>query len=284
MNNDDRINALIEMIGGMASLDFSKQALTNNSNDYLDIIGKGLNMLSEELEENVVEKTSLEMKVKELEQFSYVISHDLKAPLRRINFISHLLEDSLAKNTTEEVRTYLDSLKSLTIQMEKLINEILEYSRIGMGSVAYENTDVVKLIEEVVKTIVIPQNYTVKIQPNIPPINIKRVLMFQVFSNLIINSIKYNDKEKGRTEITYKDLGNYHEFSVSDNGKGIEERHHHKIFELFRTLQDEPETDSSGIGLPIVKKIIEMEKGKIRVASKVGKGSTFTFFIQKIED
>ena len=284
MSNEDRINAIIEMIGSMASLDFSKKPLTNNSNDYLDIIGKGLNMLSEELEENVVEKTSLEMTVKELQQFSYVISHDLKAPLRRINFISHLLEDSLSKNESEEVRSYLDSLKSLTIQMEKLINEILDYSKIGIGNIAYEKVDIVNLIEEVKKTMIIPPNYTIRVQQNIPLINMKRVPMFQVFSNLIINSIKYNDKEEGLTEITYNDLGNYHEFSVTDNGKGIEKRYHNKIFELFQTLQDTPEADSSGIGLPIVKKIVEMEKGKITVASKVGKGSTFTFFIQKMND
>ena len=283
MNQEERISEIIDMIGRLASLDFSKKISCNNANDDIDIIGKGLNMLSEELEDNVVEKAVLENKVKELEQFSYVMSHDLKSPLRRINFLTHLLEEAIHDNKPEQVDSHLESIMTFSIQMENLINKLLEFFRIGIRQETYKTTDVSWLIKKVIGFIEIPENHTIHVQKNIPSMKLKQNLMFQVFSNLIENSIKYNDKDEGKTEITYKNLGNFHQFSVADNGQGIDSKYHDKIFELFRTLRDYPDMNNSGVGLPTVRKIVEMEKGNITLSSEATQGATFTFHVQNID-
>ena len=172
--------------------------------------------------------------------------------------------------------------------MEDLINAILDYSKADRQVISDEvKFDTKQLIEETVDFIGRPDNLTLTLSDKIPTIKSDRTRMEQIFSNLINNSIKYTDKKDIRVHVGVEEQKDGWIFSVKDNGPGIEKQYHEKVFVIFQTLNRRDEVESTGVGLAIVKKIIEDQGGKIWVESEPGKGADFKFFwpkTKKIKD
>ena len=222
----------------------------------------------------------LEKKNTELDQFAYVISHDLKAPLRAINTLSEWIVEDMPEMPAE-VESNFGLLQGRILRMENLINGILDYSRIGKISIERQLTDLKIMIHQIVETTVPTKGFEVYIADNIPKIKIARILFEQLFTNLIGNAVKYNDKPIGKIECLYDSLPGFHQFTVKDNGPGIAEEYHEKVFKVFQTIEARDKKESTGVGLSIVQKIIEEKRGTIRIESEEGKWASFIFTIPK---
>ncbi len=221
----------------------------------------------------------LEKTNQQLDHFAYIVSHDLKAPLRAINNLSEWIEEELveAQQVTGDVRQYLTTLRGRVKRMENLINGVLQYSKVGRQKIEQEEVNVKEMITEILDSLAYPDNFSFRIPKKLPVLHTERVLLQQVFTNLLSNAIKYHNREDGRVQIRCKTNGRYYKFSVKDDGPGIEPQYHHKIFGIFQTLEARDTRESTGIGLSIVKKIIQEQGGEIQLESAPGKGSTFKF-------
>ena len=213
----------------------------------------------------------------ELDQFSYIISHDLKAPLRAISNLSTWLQEDLGTSITEDGSKNLELLRGRVTRMESLIDGVLEYSRVGRQKISYETVDVSLLLQEIKQHLAPEAHVTISIAEHMPVFTTFRIFLFQVFSNLIDNAIKYNDKKNPVIKISASDQGDMYVFTVEDNGPGIAPEYHEKIFKIFQTLQPRDTVESTGVGLTIVKRILEAQEGRIHVESEVGGGSRFIF-------
>jgi PAS domain S-box-containing protein len=235
--------------------------------DELTRLSKILAQTNEELAE----------KNEELEQFAYVASHDLKAPLRAIANLSEWIEEDLEGQLPAENQRQMKLLRGRVYRLEALINALLEYYRAGRTTMATETVNINLLLTEIIDSLDPPATFKIEIQPRMPTLQTKRIPLSQVFSNLISNAIKYHHRSDGQIWISYQDLGEFYEFAVADDGAGIAPEHHERVFTIFQTLQSRDQTESTGIGLAIVKKIIEAEGGEISLESKLGEGATFRF-------
>lgn len=224
----------------------------------------------------------LERTNKELEKLSYITSHDLKAPLRAVGSLVTMIEEDIndAAVSEEVIDEYFMLMRKRINRMDGLINGILEYSKIGRERVENKSIDLNNLITEVIETIV-PNHFQVTQTPNLPTLTFNQTQVYQVFQNLIGNAVKYNDKPIGKINILYQDLGNRHQFRIEDNGVGISKKYHEKIFEVFQMLEARDKVESTGIGLSIVKKIIEQSGGKIWIDSDIEEGVAFVFELPK---
>lgn len=229
-------------------------------------------------EKKLTEHTkNLEKINQELDQFAYVVSHDLKAPLRAIANLSQWIEEDLGDDLQEDIKNNMKLLRSRVARMDALIDGVLSYSRVSRTEVKREVVHVDKLIEEVLNMIVVPASFKIVKETAFPVMSADRVRMEQVFTNLISNAVKYHDKEAGKIMLAHSKEGNIHEFSVADDGPGIPPEYHEKIFAIFQTLEARDKKESTGVGLSIVKKIIEENGGSISVESNPGQGAKFIF-------
>jgi len=219
----------------------------------------------------------LEQRNQELDQFAYVTSHDLKAPLRAIANLATWIEEDLEGELPEENKTQFELLKSRVKRMEGLINGLLEYSRVDRTHQSHERVDVADLIDEIVDSISPPADFKIELAPTLPVLESKKVPLRQVFSNLITNAIKHHDRSDGTIRISARPVDSFYEFTVADDGPGIEPTYHDKIFVIFQTLQSRDDFESTGIGLSLVQKIVRSEGGTISLDSALGEGATFRF-------
>ncbi|WP_339654133.1 PAS domain S-box protein [Flavobacterium frigidarium] len=222
---------------------------------------------------------NLEKNNKELDQFAYVVSHDLKAPLRAINNLAEWIVEDMPE-MPDDVRKNLGLLRGRILRMENLINGVLDYSRIGRTKIEKEYIDLNELVGHIVESLVPSDNYKVAIS-DLPIIFNAKILLYQVFSNLISNAVKYNDKELGLISCTYSSLDEFHQFTIADNGPGIEEEYHDKVFGVFQTIEARDKKESTGIGLSIVKKIIDEGGGAIHIETNEHGGASFIFTVPK---
>jgi len=272
-----RISKMVKLAEAVSKGEF--KTIDDDKHDELNKLAISLNRMSQTLKKNFTELTK---KNSELDQFAYVVSHDLKAPLRGIANIISWIEEDHEQDTTPEIRKNLALIKGRTSRLENMINGLLEYARVGKVRKGMEKVNLSLLLQEVIDLLV-PQNYNVVIEGTMPELHTERLHIQQVFSNLISNAVKYNDKAEPSIFITAKEEKTLYRFSVADNGKGIEKQYFEKIFVIFQTLQERDAFESTGVGLAIVKKIIEDHKGTIMVESTPGEGTTFTFTWPKNE-
>jgi PAS domain S-box-containing protein len=224
-----------------------------------------------------VTNAELRSRNQELDQFAYVASHDLKAPLRAIASLSEWIEEDLAEQIPDENKHQMSLLRSRVKRMEGLINGLLYYSRIGRTHMPVETVDVRALIEEIIDSLAPPSTFTFNIAAELPIINTRRLPLRQVLANLLDNALMHHPRLDGNVTVSVTDGGRWYEFTIQDDGSGIDPSYHDKIFTIFQTLEPRDTRESTGIGLAIVKKILETEGGSIRVDSQEGWGAAFRF-------
>ncbi len=221
--------------------------------------------------------SNLEKINRELDQFAYIVSHDLKAPLRAMSSLISWIEEDSGEFMTKDSQENLQIIVGRIQRMENLIQGILAYSKAGKEKTEKTVVNVKELLNEIIDSVSVPPHITITNKVEVSHLLTEKIKLSQVFANLISNAIKYNDKSKGEIEIGCYEYDNWCQFYVQDNGPGIEKEYHEKVFMIFQTLNSRDEIESTGIGLSIVKKIVEEQNGKIWVESETGKGSRFVF-------
>ena len=241
------------------------------------------------IKENLQEKESslktlfqgVEKSNQRLEEFAYVVSHDLKAPLRAIYSLSGWIEEDLEGDIGEDVAEHIRKLQQNVSYMKNMINGILEYSKVSSDASKIEWVNTEDMLKETLASLNPPDGFTVEIAPNMPRVHTEKIKIQQVFQNLIGNAIKYSNRPDGVIRISCVEKGRFFVFSVADNGPGIDPRYHEKIFGIFQTIKTQEKKDSTGVGLAIVKRIVEEAGGTIEVESALGQGATFRVFWPK---
>ncbi|MFM7015639.1 MAG: sensor histidine kinase [Bacteroidota bacterium] len=229
-------------------------------------------------EEKMIQyNVSLEKSIKELDKFAYVVSHDLKAPLRAIGNLTGWIEEDMGDNLPDSIKPHFDVIKGRVVRMEGLIDGILEYTKLTKKEGELSIVDTNSLIKESFDLLGASENVMLHLNDHFPVLKTEKIKLEQVFMNLLNNAVKYNDKEDKQVWVGFKDLGDSFEFFVKDNGPGIENRYHDKIFVIFQTLNARDQVEARGIGLAIVKNIIDEAGGEIWIESEKGCGATFKF-------
>ena len=217
----------------------------------------------------------------ELERFAYIASHDLKAPLTAISTLASFIKEDLESGQTDEVLNHLSSLQGRVTRLEKLINGILNYSKLGKTKIVPVdlNSLVLSEFDNYHKFI----NVVVSLKGKLPIVYGDEIQLSQVVANLISNAIKYNNKEVCEVCVSGIETKKYHKITFEDNGPGIAPEYHSKVFEIFQRLEFSDEIEGTGIGLSIVKKIIETNRGLIRINSDGKQGTKFIISFLKTE-
>lgn len=217
----------------------------------------------------------------ELRNFAYVVSHDLKAPLRGIGSLADWLASDYADKLDAQGREYLALMKNRASRMDALIDGILEYSRVGRVKETQVAVDLNALVADTVQMLAPPPEVSVIVEGTLPTVLGERTRMQQLFQNLVSNAIKHRDKPEGRIVIASADAGDFWQLSVADNGPGIDPRHHERVFQLFQVLTPRDQKESTGVGLALAKRIVELYGGRVWIDSRSGEGSTFFFTLPK---
>jgi len=247
---------------------------------------KDLSRLNERLEEMVRARTEqLQAKNREMEGFVYTVSHDLKAPVVSLQGMAYVLKEEYEGGLDDQGRHYLQRVIANAAQIESLIQNLLEFSELGSVTYTVEWVDSDALVQEVLDQFegqIRDRNVGVNVRRPLPRVRFNRMLLQEVFSNLVGNAIKFlGDQPKPLIEIGASQPGGQYQFYVRDNGIGIEKAYHEKIFGVFQRLK-EVETEGTGIGLAIVRRIVESNGGKVWVDSEKGQGSSFYFTIPHV--
>lgn len=219
----------------------------------------------------------LNQRNQELDAFAYIVSHDLKAPLRGISNLSQWLVEDLQDQLPEDNQEQLRLIQQRVLRMEDLINGVLQYSRAGKQAVEILQVDVLQLLREVIDSLTPPSEFRVELPKTVPQLETQPILLKQVFANLISNAIKYHDRPDGCIQIRCQDQGERLQFTVADDGPGIAPENHQRIFDIFQTLASADKAKGTGLGLTIIKKIVEQQGGTVWVESDLNHGSAFSF-------
>ena len=270
---------------------FVWQPLTDGAGRVTDVFVHAVEVTDQVRARRVVEQKAeelarlaraLEVSNRELDQFAYVASHDLKAPLRGIANLSQWIEEDVgARDLSQDTREHLALLRGRVHRMEGLIDGILQYSRAGRVRERPEEVDTGALVREVVDLLAPPGNVAVEPAPGLPVLVTERLPLQQVLMNLVGNAVKYTRRPDARIQVAAEDAGDFWEFRVRDNGPGIAPEYHERIFGIFQTLEARDKVEGTGIGLSLVKKIVESRGGRVWVESFEGAGSTFRFLWPK---
>ncbi|WP_411893322.1 PAS domain S-box protein [Winogradskyella sp. A2] len=261
------------LISGAPNFDINGN-VTGSIGIHLDITEfKNLQVQKEKL------LTKLEKSNEELEEYAHIVSHDLKSPLRSIDaLVSWLKEDNKDKIDETSLQN-LNLIQTTLEKMEQLITDVLNYSSVSSDNTIAEPVDTQTMLDDLISILFIPKHINISIENPLPIVKGDKIKLQQVFQNLISNAVKFNNKDQGEIKINVKEEPQQYRFSISDNGIGIEPQFHDKIFKIFHSLNQRK--DSSGIGLSIVKKIVNIHGGKIWLESTPGKGTTFYFTLKK---
>ena len=270
-----RLSSMIALARRLAGGDYKTQVV-DAENDEVSELANTLNTMARTIDTNI---SQLESRNRELDQFAYVVSHDLKAPLRGIESASRWIEEDLGPDQLPgHIREFLQLMRQRVHRMENLITGILDLARIGRVAQANETVFVRQLLREIMDTLNPPAGLQVELPFFLPTLVTNRVQLQQVFTNLLSNALKYHDHpETGHLTIGCDDANEFFRFTVADDGPGIAPEYHERIFVIFQTLTERDTLESTGVGLAIVKKIVERQGGRIVVESAEGAGAKFIF-------
>lgn len=222
---------------------------------------------------------NLERQNQELNDYTHMVSHDLKSPLQSIDALTTWIKEDYSSVLDDTGKENLDLIKENVEKMDTLVKGILEYSTIGNAVKDLYPINVNELVRNLLLELHIPNHIEIVIKKELPAIQGDQFRLEKLFSNLINNAVKFNNKQKGFIEIGFEDKNDFWQFYVKDNGKGIDNQYLEKIFIAFQKLENDYK--SVGIGLSIVKKIVDVYQGEIWVDSELNKGATFFFTIKK---
>ena len=283
---------LLARIRSLADQEIKRAKEIETAYNKLQELQNILRKANESLEEKVKNRTKALQKTNqelqhvntELKDFAYIVSHDLKAPLRAISSLTDWIIEDYEDSFDEDGQEQLKLLKSRVSRMYQLLEGILRYSRIGRGQEEKEILELNELVSEVISTLLPSENFNVLISNELPPIFADKTKIYQVFQNMISNAIKYNDKPVGEVKISCETKADgFHYFTIADNGKGIPEEDFERVFKIFQTLEKNKDSaESTGVGLTLVQKVIKKYGGQISIASKVGEGTAFTFSLPPV--
>ena len=266
-----RLSAEVQAIS--ASEDLGRRVTRDGRDELGTLEGKINTFLS------ALQKSTGKLKAanQDLQDFAYVVSHDLKAPLRGISTLAGWISTDHRESLDEDGQEKLDLLLVRVRRMNDLIDGILKYSRVGRSREEMATVDCNELLAETVDLLAPGEKFTVSVQENLPVVTADRTKLGEVFQNLISNAVKYIDKAHGYINVGCEPVGDSWKFHVADNGPGIEEKYHEKVFQIFQTLGPKDTPGSTGVGLAVVKKIVEQMGGEIWIESVPGEGATFFF-------
>ena len=268
-------------------VDFVYQPLSDAGGDVFGIMAHAVDVTSKVHARQLIERkademtrlaSELEQSNRELDQFAYVASHDLKAPLRGIANLAGWIEEDLGDRITGESLEHMRLLRGRVARMEGLIDGILAYSRAGRVREQIEPVDVGALLAETVELLAPPPSMKVVIAPDMPTIQSERTPLQQVFINLIGNAIKYSGREDATIQIRVQPDGDKCDrYTVEDNGVGIAPQYHDKVWEIFQVLAPRDKVEGTGIGLSVVRKLVETRGGRAWLESEPTQGAAFHF-------
>lgn len=285
----------IILLTGVGDHDIDQQAMEMGASDYL-VKGSTLSgtLLERSIRHAMERKRSearqaqllaeLAAANQELKDFAYIVSHDLKAPLRGIMSVTDWLIKDYSDRLDQEGKEMLQLINGRVRRMSDLIQGVLKYSRIGRVREECSRINLNNVVVEVIDSLSPPAGIQIIVETQLPTVLVEKTRIQQVFQNLIGNAIKYMGKPMGTIRIGHICQDGYWEFYVADTGVGIAPRYFEKVFQIFQTLIPRDQSESTGVGLAIVKKIIEIYGGRIWVTSELGKGSTFFFMLPQLEE
>lgn len=221
----------------------------------------------------------LEASNKGLQEYAHIVSHDLKSPLRSISALSTWLYEDYKTVLDENGVAQLQMMQEKVEAMDKLIDGILKYSTVSSDTKTTSEVDINEVIKEITDIIFIPDHVQVKVVKTLPTILADKTKIHQLFQNFLSNAVVHIENEVGEVKIDCKELDEHWQFSIADNGVGIPKEYHEKIFKIFQSVGNKER--STGIGLSIVKKIIDLHEGAVWLESEVGVGTTFFFTLKK---
>lgn len=253
----------------------------NLNAELIGSIGVHLDITEQKKLENQKEQLlkKLEKQNEQLNEYAQIVSHDLKSPLRSIHSLITWIKEDNEKEFSSETLQYLDMIESKVEKMDHLIQGILTYSKVDSENRVYESIDLNEVINNCIKIIHIPENINVKIDGVLPIVKADKFRMQQLFQNLISNAVNYIDKPEGLVSVGFSEDEKSYTFYVKDNGPGIAIENQEKIFKIFQSFTDHK--SSTGIGLSIVKRIMDNYKGTISIESTLTKGTTFFLNLPK---
>ncbi|WP_181306583.1 ATP-binding protein [Rufibacter sp. XAAS-G3-1] len=272
-----RFRRMNNLAHSIAQGDYSV-SLVDRHNDEISSLTRSLNKMARQLQNsfNHLTKTN-----NELDQFAYVVSHDLKAPLRAINNLAEWIAEDLVTDEPD-IKKNLSILRSRVHRMENLINGILAYSKVGKQVLPSTSFSAQEVVKETLENLSPPDTFRIHTPAVLPTITGERTLFYQVMSNLLSNAFKYHHTQHGNIEIRAKVLPDFYQFEVQDDGPGIPKEYQAKVFGIFQTMEARDVKESTGVGLSIVKKIVEEKGGQVWIESEKGQGTTFLFTWPKV--
>jgi light-regulated signal transduction histidine kinase (bacteriophytochrome) len=281
----------IILLTGLGDHEIDQEAMRLGASDYL-VKGQINTPLLERAILHALERKEAELKQaellleleaanQELQAFAYIVSHDLKAPLRGIMSLATWISQDYTDQLDSDGQEMLKLMNRRVMRMNSLIDGILQYSKLGKVKEEAKVVSLHKLVLEIIESLAPHPQFIISIKSRLPDILGDQIRLEQLWQNLISNAIKYNDKPQGKVIIDAQELEDYWQFRINDNGSGIDSQNFEKIFNIFQTLVPSDQTENTGIGLALVKKIVETYQGKVWLESEVGLGTTFYFTLPK---
>lgn len=219
----------------------------------------------------------LEAANRELEDFAYVASHDLRAPLRAIEHLSKWIVEDLGGAIPDSSRAHLDLLRGRVARMECLLDDLLKYARVGRVAATVEPVDTGSLVRGLAAILCLPAGFALEVESNMPMFSTAKTPLEQVFRNLVDNAIKHHDRERGRIVVRGRDSDATWVFEVEDDGPGVPAGFRPKLFRPFQRARSRDEKEGSGMGLAMIRKIVELHGGVVECAPGNGRGALFRF-------
>ncbi len=272
------------VLGALCVIDHKPNNLDKEQLRTLESLGRQIVALLE-LKRTLSQLNQSQFELKgaydDLEKFAYMASHDLKSPLSNIVSLAYLIDDIAGNELSADAKEYLALINTSAFQLSHIIDGILEYSKSSQLLVEKkELIPVAEFIRELVALLQLPEGFNIIWQQDDIKVFTNRIALTQILLNLVNNAIKYNDKEHAEVHITYEQTPEQATFHIRDNGPGISERDQEKMFDLFERLKESHgKKEGTGIGLSVVKRLVEKIGGTISVASTPPDGATFTFTV-----